>query len=180
MTGSLRPSSESGTLGEDVFRVIVARFQQGVGDIARFAATGYSFEEWLNWEAFAACSANPRWRAQPKPSYCSLGLAGCKDFGNLLVADADKKVLVEIGLVHDGTGDKWQPKLDRDVQKLARPLAGIAPLQIIVLVSKSGIEESKSWQRWLAKVPCWGRNTDLAVTIPLSPTGVVMVPAGWQ
>jgi hypothetical protein len=173
------PDEQPRNLRVKVFRTIVARFQQGVCDISRFAATGYSFGEWLNWEAFAACSANPRWKVQPKPSYCSLGLAECKDFGDLLVADADNKVLVEIGLVHDGTGDKWRPKLDRDVQKLARPLAGIAPLQMIVLVSKSSIEESKSWQRWLAKVPCWGRDTDLAVTIPLSPTGVVMV-RGWQ
>jgi hypothetical protein len=95
------------------------------------------------------------------------------------MAEADSNVLVESGLIYDGTGDKWRPKLERDVQKLAQPLAGIAPLQMIVLVSKSSIEESKSWQRWFAKVPCWGRDTKLAATMPLSPSGVTVL-RGWQ
>ena len=170
--------TEPETFRASVFKTIADRFQSRALEIERYTRTRYSFEEWLNWEAFAACSANPGWQAQPKPSYCKLGVQDCKDYGDLLIVAGESKVLVEIGLVHDGTGDKWRGKLDWDVQKLARNFVGAMPLQIIVLVSTSNIDASESWQRWLAKVPCWGRETRLTLSVPLPPVGTMLV-RGW-
>jgi len=42
-------------LARTVFDAIADRFEGRAADIAGFVQTGYSFEEWLNWEAFAAC-----------------------------------------------------------------------------------------------------------------------------
>src|SRR4051794_1530767 len=83
---------------EAVFQAIVGRYQRRADEIAQFVTTKYSFEDWLNWEAFAACAANAGWRVSPKPSYCALGVEDCKDFGDLLVDVGGNKVLVEIGL----------------------------------------------------------------------------------
>jgi hypothetical protein len=166
------------TLHADVFERIVGRWRARADDIACFANARYSFEEWLNWEAYAACCPEPAWKVSPKPSYKKMGAADCKDFGDLLVAASDDRVLVEICLVHDGTGDKWLDKLAWDVQKLARPLdAGIVALHVVVLVSGVDIGASEGWQKWLRKVECWGRDTEFKAVVPLPPTGQMVVRA---
>jgi hypothetical protein len=161
-----------------VFDTIAARFAGRVSDIALFTATRFSFEEWLNWEAFAGCKAVDSWQVHAKPRYCNLGAAGCKDFGDLLVVENHKTLLVEIGLVHDGTGNKWRDKLEWDVQKLARPLTDIFSLHVIVLVSSSSIDASQSWQRWLRTVGCWGRPNPFRAVVRLPPKGQMIVQ-GW-
>lgn len=167
------------TLTTSVFDVIAQRFRSRADEIAGFARTRYSFEEWLNWEAFAACSENPAWQVKPKPSYCDLGISDCKDYGDLLVGTGETKVLVEVGLVHDGTGGTWPAKLAKDVQKLARPLTGVSALHMIVVASASDIETLKGWGRWLGKVACWGRQTNLAMSVQLPPGGTMLI-RGWD
>jgi hypothetical protein len=161
-----------------VFDTIVSRFASRSGDVARFTATRYSFEVWLNWEAYAACVTSPGWQVFAKPRYCDLGADGCRDFGDLLVVDRDAKLLVEIGLVHDGTGNKWRDKLEWDIQKLARPLKGVLSLHVVVLVSSSSIRTSGVWQRWLETLPCWSRLDPFEASEPLTPNGE-MVLRGW-
>jgi hypothetical protein len=161
-----------------VFQAIADRFTSRSADLARFAETRYSFEEWCNWEAYAAAVA-AGWTASARPRYCKLSDLTCRDYGDLLVSLNGHRVLVEIGLVHDGTGDKWRAKLDWDMQKLARPVyEGVIPLQIIVLVSTKHISTADIWQRWLAKVPCWVRPTDLVHDAPLPPNGQMII-RGW-
>jgi hypothetical protein len=88
-------------------------------------------------------------------------------------------VLVEIGLVHDGTGDKWRAKLDWDMEKLRRPLpAKVSSLQIIVLVSTSAIRAADDWDRWLARLNCWSRRNCAELVTALPPAGE-MVIRGW-
>ena len=161
-----------------MFEVIATRLASRNAEISYFTATRYSFEEWLNWEAFAACAAITGWQAKPKPRYCDLGVSDCKDFGDLSVTERGSVVLVEVGLVHDGTHDKWRDKLDWDVQKLARPLNNVQSLHVVVLVSDSNIETSDTWQRWLGKVPCWGRPDALEAKCPLASQGQMMI-RGW-
>lgn len=172
------PTAPSDALAAKVFHAVAGRYQGRADDLARFTATRYSFEEWLNWEAFAACCQFSEWQVQPKPSYCALGVGGCKDHGDLLVVADGQKVLVEIGLAHDGTGHKWRAKFDWDARKLARPLAEVVPLHVIVLVSESDIEASGIWQRWLTKVPCWHRPSTLAASASLPPSGAILI-RGW-
>ena len=51
-------------LTKKVFRQISQRFTSRARDIARFAKTHYSFEEWCNWEAFVACSGVSGWKVR--------------------------------------------------------------------------------------------------------------------
>jgi hypothetical protein len=162
-----------------VFGAIADRYCKRADEITRFASTRYSFEEWLNWEAYSACSVCPGLEVLPKPNYRKLGADGGKDIGDLLVTSGASRVLVEIGLVHDGTSDKWLFKLARDVEKLARPLPGILKLQMIVLVSRSQIEASEVWQTWLGKLECWNRATDMTVAAALPPSGAMII-RGWS
>jgi hypothetical protein len=166
------------TLPERVFNALSDRFAARAADIGLFTAAKYSFEEWLNWEAYAACAIVPGWQTHAKPRYCDLGAAGCKDFGDLLVMDGQNSLLVEIGLVHDETGNKWREKIGWDVEKLARRLDGVASLHLVALVSGSCIEASANWQRWLSKVPCWSRPNPLKAITRLPPNGE-MVLQGW-
>ena len=106
-----------------VFDTIVQRFCEKAPEIAKFANTGYSFEEWLNWEAYAACVAKPGWSVAPRPAYAKLSQEPCRDFGDLLISEHEpsRQTLVEIALVHDWTnGNKWREKIDWDTKKLAR------------------------------------------------------------
>jgi hypothetical protein len=146
----LMPDSIQNPLAAAVFESIAAHLVSRADEIALFAQTRYSFEEWLNWEAFAACRARVGWTVAPKPCYSAHTDPGCKDYGDLLVTDkaSNARVWIEIGLVHDGTGDKWIAKLDRDMEKLRQQFASsITPLQIIVLVSTSTIRAAANWER---------------------------------
>ena len=162
-----------------VFEMIVDRFISRSQDIARFAATRYSFEEWCNWEAYAAAAATGL-EATPRPRYCDLSDPASRGFGDVSVVVGNLNVLVEVGLVHDGTGDKWRGKLELDTQKLQRPLIqNVVPLQLILLVSTRNIAVDDQWQRWLAKVACWQRPTLLCRDVQLPPNGQ-MILRGWS
>lgn len=164
-----------------VFAVIAERFRDRAGDIATFAQTAYSFEEWCNWEALAACNTVRGWRVQPKPRYRDCGADGRKWLGDLLITDGDQHVLVEIGLVHDGTGPKWLAKLDNDMEKLkCRLHDGFATLQLIVLASwHDDIELTESWTSWLNRLKCWRRETQLNLVARLGDEGRLIV-RGWS
>src|SRR5437773_1858974 len=99
-------------IATEVFDLIVARLAGKASEITWFVETGYSFEEWLNFEAYAACRAAARWNVNPRPAYASLAVEHCREFADLLVADAASSVVVEVGLVHDSTSTKWIEKLD--------------------------------------------------------------------
>jgi|GEM_PF-6958573 len=78
---SKRPES----LAARAFAAIAERCSVRSKDIARFTASQYSFEEWVNWEAFGACAEVREWEVHPKPRYCNLGVTDCKDLGDLLI-----------------------------------------------------------------------------------------------
>lgn len=169
------------TLANAVFGAIAARFDSRSDDIALIAETQYSFEEWCNWEAFIACKKEG-WRVTPRPQYKKLGLPGVEDFGDLLIGDdyLKSEVLVEVGVVHSGTGDKWISKLNNDTAKVMRALRdGVIPLQLILAVSiRNKIEVCRVWQDWLSRIDCWCLPTSLQQVTPLPPQGQ-MVLRGW-
>jgi hypothetical protein len=81
---------------EQIFKAI-CKHLFGQSDAVRlFAATGYSFEEWCNWEAFAACKLEG-WTVTPKPRYSKFG-GTSRGLGDLSVSVDDETVFVEIGL----------------------------------------------------------------------------------
>lgn len=161
-------------LATEVFETVASRLVAKAEDIALFTSTQYSFEEWLNWEAWAGCSSREAWEVKPKPRY-----PDAKYLADLEVIDHRhaRRVIVEIGLAHDGTGDKWRAKLDRDMEKLSR-LSDADTLHLIVLVSTGTISSSKTWADWLAKVTCWQRPRFIEKRTDLPPNGE-MVVRGW-
>lgn len=87
------------SLATQVFTTVADHLSKRADDIALYARSGYSFEEWLNWEAFAACSRLPGWKVLPKPSYRSLGITNSNQAGDVLVQAGDGRVIVEVGLI---------------------------------------------------------------------------------
>jgi len=176
--------SEMVGLARETFDVIASRLEQKAQDIVLFTKAQYSFEEWINCEAFAACSAEQNWHVDPRPSYKKiLRLDKCNDLGDLLVTNHEtgQEVLVEIGLAHDTTTDKWLSKLDADAAKLLRGSVDIVvALHVIVLVSSTPIRSDEIWQKWLARLDCWNRPGYREPRTPmrLPPTGEMII-RGW-
>lgn len=171
------------SLAKEVFDVIGQRYLSRADDIALCDETEYSFENWCQWEAIIACKRVNGWKVRPKPRYGELGILDCDDEGDLLVTDPnrDLHVLVELGLVHGATGNKWLSKLDKDTEKVGRKFRdNVVALQLILCTSIIHvIETAQVWQSWLAKLRCWSHKTDLCFAAPLPPSGQ-MVLRGWE
>ena len=167
-------------LAQRVFKVVADRYMERAADIALFTKTGFSFAEWLNWEAFAACQRIKRWHAKPRPRYHSFNIK-CQGFGDLWVEEGDERVLAEIGLVHvhQRTHDGWQSKLNSNMAKLTQSVSRVIPLYIIVLVSRFDIDDTDVWDKRLSKVESWTRPTRLNAIVRLSGGGR-MVIRGWE
>jgi hypothetical protein len=107
------------TIATTAFDAIRARLEDRKGDLLRLAATGSSFEEWLTCEAYIACST--RWKhtgVKQRPRYASVGVDENR-FGDLVVHRKLQSLLVEIGIIHGGTGSKQDRKIDADMVKIA-------------------------------------------------------------
>lgn len=168
-------------LAPDVFRTIASRLLERAEAIGRMATTGYSFEEWMNWEAFEACKEKADWEVAPKPPYGSGGTKGSRDLADLKVAaKSGNAVVVEIALVHESTYDKWQAKLDWDTEKLSSiPKNAAERLQIIVAVSHlRPVRKEEEWVKWFEKVACFKVETDLCEAKDLASGGEVVI-YGW-
>lgn len=168
------------TLASRVFEVITSRLISRADDLFRFAQSGFSFEEWCNWEAYAACCSIEGWSAHPKPRYSDCGLEDSRELGDLLVLAGTERLLVEVGLVLDSTQNKWIAKLDADLAKLSSQLSpGISGLHMIVLVSAvDSISDAEVWQKWLQKVGCWNKPTSLMCQKAFEPGGQLYIK-GW-
>ncbi|MDD4890441.1 MAG: hypothetical protein PHU85_10970 [Phycisphaerae bacterium] len=167
-------------LAKCVFQVIAHRFAARIGDFQQLGDTGYSFEEWCNWEMFLACRAAGL-SASPRPSYRRLGVADSGRYADLLTHDPSQseRVLVELGIAHDWTTDKWLSKLDGDTAKLQQVnVEGITKLQIILVVTAKHHLSDDLWQGWLRKLKCWNQRTDLDTILALPTNGELML-RGW-
>lgn len=132
-----------------VLSAIEQRLVARAESIARFATTGRSFEEWLNWEVLDAL-LDAKLDATPKPQYAPL--TGESMFGDVLVNDANGvPVLVEVAICTDSTQAKWSAKINRDAAKLARVLApSMRTLQLLVVTT--GDLSSTSWAPFLSAI----------------------------
>jgi len=144
---------------EEILNIITNRMKNRKEHLGQIAMTGYSFEEWFNWEAFLACK-DAELNAIPKPLYSEYKLALTQKSGDLLVENAKRTILFEFGTFHDYTGAKQIEKLERDREKLlnakGKASHSIVLIQVLVLLSshKTFLEDPK-WCRWLDRLSFW-------------------------
>lgn len=165
----------------EVFEVIATHLAARSQDLAVLAETGYSFEEWLNWEAYLAC-VREGWKPQPRPAYRSLMEPGAsREFRDLLVGEASgRPLLIETAVLHDETSDKWIQKIDWDSDKLRRAAeTGVAGLQLVVAASKGRISNNPKWQEWLARTVLWRMLPTMSRTFDLELKGELSI-WGWE
>lgn len=132
-----------------VLSSIEERLAARAESIARFAATGRSFEEWLNWEMLDALH-DAGLDARPKPQYKPL--TGEALFGDFVVKDTNgESVFVEVAIGTDFTQTKWAAKINRDAAKLARVLSPkMHTLQVLVITSRD--LSASRWATFLAAI----------------------------
>ncbi|RMQ98657.1 hypothetical protein ALP94_03914 [Pseudomonas savastanoi pv. glycinea] len=143
---------------ENLVKTLNDHFQPKARDITRYASTGYSFEEWLNWEMFTAFTAVGL-KCLPKPAYKThFSQADAKTLGDLLVgADDSKPWLIETSLVHGYTQDKWRAKISSDREKLLRAEGGeVSKVQVVLMCSDSEQQLREAWAYWFESMPFWG------------------------
>ena len=171
----------SNELANLVFRCVAERYAGKAKEIGWMVETQNSFEEWLGWEAWLACTENFDWNVYAKPQYSRFGLPG-KEAGDWLVEDASgNKLLVELGLIHDGTGPaEWSTKCDNDREKLLRVTDKTAGLHLVLATSRlhSDIARSEKWlERW-SRMQCCSIATPYCVETPLPELGQIVLK-GW-
>ena len=168
---------------EEVLSVIAKRMECRKAHLGQIAKTGYSFEEWFNWEAFLSC-IDSELNASPKPLYSKYNLALNQKAGDLLVENESRTILIEIGIVHDWTGDKWIEKLEGDREKLLNAKKNASDttdlIQFLVLLSSNNnFMEDPKWFTWLDRLSFWKNDTSYSSDFLLSPNGKMVLKA-WR
>ena len=144
------------TLGE-LAQILEDHFRPKARDITRFAGTGYSFEEWFNWEQFSAFTALA-FECNPKPGYRThfTGHASGQ-LGDIAISAKDGTTwLVETSLVHAYTQNKWKAKITEDRAKLQGAVAqGVRKVQLMLLCSDVETDLQTQWAYWFEDMPFW-------------------------
>lgn len=154
---SISTLDENSLTLETLAQILNDHFESHIRDITRFAGTGYSFEDWLNWEmfsAFVACG----FKCFPKPAYKTyFEQNGIKTLGDILVTtEGGDAWLVETALVHKNTQKKWLNKIKDDREKLRRAEGGdINKLQLVVLCSDCEQHLQEAWDYWFKGICFW-------------------------
>ncbi|MGE4278604.1 MAG: hypothetical protein AB7G62_03390 [Magnetospirillum sp.] len=146
-------------------------------------ASNGSFEQWINWEAYAACVA-AGWdcRAQPRYKLCG---GSSSLTGDLLVRDpTGRPLMIETKLVGDYTLNKYLAEIESDKTKLetlkAQGPGNLRCLLILVLYSMDGeISKRPSWTEWLDRLGFWKKHHHGPRTIPIKDRGQVLL-YGWN
>jgi hypothetical protein len=146
------------TVQDQFFEAVYDHFSARTRSLQRIVETKYSFEEWVNWEVFLACSNAGFSKVTPRPTYRRCGAVACKSLGDILLEGGSEKVLVEIGLLHDSTGGKWLDKLEEDRKKLSQPFAlGVVPVHVIICASRGNVCNDSVWTEWLKRLSFWSQ-----------------------
>ena len=162
----------------EILSVIFNHYRDLLPQIAQYTHTGYSFEEWLNWEAFWACHKKG-WKSSPKPEYKAVGFKNSKYQADLLVDSLQiKKTLIEFGLVHDCTQSHWRDKLGTDRKKLEAPYADTFwPIQVVYVTSRYDFRKLENWTDWLNKISFWNQPAIFNQALTLPEGGVFLMKA---
>ncbi|MEH6801291.1 MAG: hypothetical protein V7681_18585 [Halopseudomonas sabulinigri] len=144
------------TLG-DLAQILEDHFRPKARDITRFAGTGYSFEEWFNWEQFSAFTARG-FECSPKPGYKTHfnGYASAQ-LGDIAIwAEDGTAWFLETSLVHAWTQNKWRIKITADREKLQGPVKqGVRKVQLVLLCSDVETDLQTKWAYWFEDMHFW-------------------------
>lgn len=169
-------------LVDGTIQAIAQMMRARAADIGHFARTEYSFEEWFNWECYAAC-LRAGLNVAPKASYSSAGLEGSRSIGDLRVSGDDRLVMIENKIIHRATQEKFYDLVNEDTRKLTR-LRKVAAdcvdtMQIVVVASyRAPVIGHDGWSSWLGRLDVWNRPTDREAIAPMPPSGEVVL-RGW-
>jgi len=142
---------------EDLAQILADHFYPKARDITRFASTGYSFEEWLNWELFCALTTR-EFVCTPKPGYKThFAEHVSAQLGDIMIRAMDGTTwLVETSLVHGYTQNKWRTKIIEDRAKLQGAGQGGRKVQLMFLCSDAETDLQNEWIDSLEEMPFWG------------------------
>jgi hypothetical protein len=164
----------------DVLTAIADHLGNATERLSAFAVTGYSFEEWLNWEAYWACRARG-FACSPKPECRASGFKDSKHQADLMMTLASgERAIVECGLIHDCTQSHWRKKLEADRRKLEPPHGdGFIPLQLVFVTSQYDFLRLANWTRWLERISFWNSPAVFRREIAFKPSGTFLMQA-WR
>lgn len=143
----------------DILNTITAQLKLSHDKLIGFANTGYSYEEWINWELFHAFTQKG-YSCCPKPSYKYHGQPFDLNFQADLHCKNEcthEEFIVEVALVGDYTQNKWRDKIERDRWKLNEFLPtnkNLKKIQIVVLVADYA-DLLTEWDYWLKELKFW-------------------------
>lgn len=144
------------TLNE-LTEILDDHFRAKARDITRFAGTGYSFEEWFNWELFSMLTARSI-ECSPKPNYKTYftGHATSRLGDIAFQANDGSTWLIETSLVHAYTLNKWRKKIFEDRKKLQEAIGqGIRKVQLMLLCNDVETNLQTEWAYWFQGMPFW-------------------------
>ena len=146
--------------------------------IYEFQLTGYSFEEWFNWELYAKFKQSGYF-VTPKPAFCT----DYKSYADLLIKDCrnNNEMYVEVKLVHDDTGNKWldEIEIDRKALQSMKTTETLKGLQLLLLASShQNLLTHPNWKPWLEKLSFWGEAPDIKVVSGFQRGSIIVL--GWQ
>ncbi|RXJ67201.1 hypothetical protein CS022_24425 [Veronia nyctiphanis] len=146
--------------------------------IYEFQLTGYSFEEWFNWELYAKFKQSG-YSVTPKPAFDSQ----YKSYADLLVQDpkTEMSVYIEVKLVHDDTSNKWlnEIEVDRKALQLMKNKGKCKGLQLLLLTSShKDLLNHPNWKPWLEKLSFWSIEPDVKTVSKHSEGSIIIL--GWD
>ncbi len=169
-----------------MFRTVCDRLRAKAADLRLLIEDGYSFEEWLNWEAYLACKLRqesyPFSEVTAKPTFASEGVAteaGDPDrvLGDLRVGGPNDGadhcwVFAEFVLVHDSnrTNGEWLRRIEADADELKR-LGWKKSASLLVVALTSRGDAMTEWADELAGCAAWNGP-------PLTDQFVIALPGG--
>lgn len=142
-----------------------------------FQKTGYSFEEWFNWELYHKLVTHG-YNTQPKPAMQS----DIKSFADVLVKKPfdDRDIYIEVKLVHDDTSDKWLLEIEKDHLALKSNTKNTSAIGIQLLLlssSHKNLMQHPNWTPWLNRLTFWSAQPDILVQAEQPDGDTVIV--GW-
>lgn len=142
----------------DLLKVKIDEFIQEKRPILRkFAATGWSFEEWLNWELYLYLSDDTNLKVEPKGKYEN----SRKKSDLSIVFNTDRSV-IENKIVIDNTLDKYRNSISADQSKIEFGIGNTIKFGVsLVWLFSLKWAAKEEWEDWVSEIKNWDQGINL-------------------